>query len=64
VGVVLNLALYFGRAVAFKVSGAWQPDWFALAWIGISIVALYRYKQNMILWIGVSALAGLIYLSF
>lgn len=64
VGVVLNLALYFGRAVAFKVPSTWQPDWFALAWMGISLVALYRYKQNMILWIGVSALAGLLYLSF
>ena len=61
VGVVLNLTLYFGEAVIFPKGFQFSPDWFALVWIVISLVALYRFKINMILWIGISALAGLVY---
>jgi chromate transporter len=61
VGVVLNLTLYFGKVVIFPEGLLLQPDWFALAWIVLSFVALYRLKWNMILWIGVSAAAGLLY---
>ena len=35
-------------------------DYVALAWIIISFFALYRFKVNMILWIGISAAAGLL----
>lgn len=61
VGVMLNLALYFGRAVVFP--GGLSPagvDWFGALWILVSVVALHRFKVHMILWIGVSAVAGLI----
>lgn len=64
VGVVLNLTLYFGRAVVFPKGLEFSPDWFAIAWIVISLVALHRFKLNMILWIGVSAVAGLLYSFF
>ncbi|WP_114777452.1 chromate efflux transporter [Botryobacter ruber] len=60
VGVILNLTVYFGRAVVFPESFRF-PDLFALTWIIISVVALYRFKIGMIPWIGVSALAGLLY---
>lgn len=58
VGVVLNLTIYFGKAVTFPNGITAQPDWFALSWIILSFVALYRFKVNMILWIGISATAG------
>jgi chromate transporter len=61
VGVVLNLTLYFGRAVVWSKGFQFSPDWFAVAWIVISLIALHRFKLNMILWIGISALAGLVY---
>jgi chromate transporter len=64
VGVVLNLTLYFGKAVVFPKGFEFSPDWFAIAWTVISLVALHRFKLNMILWIGVSALAGFLYSIF
>lgn len=60
VGVILNLTVYFGRAVAFPGDGA-VIDYASLIWIVISFVALYRFKAGMITWIVVSALAGLIH---
>ncbi|WP_165699364.1 chromate transporter [Hymenobacter jejuensis] len=63
VGVILNLAVYLGQAVLFP-SGLLRLGalhWPSLLWILLSLVALYRMKVNMILWIGVSALAGLLY---
>jgi chromate transporter len=60
VGVILNLTVYFGRAVVVTAgNGAWGVDYFSLGWIVVSIVAMYRFKIGMIPWIGVSALAGL-----
>jgi chromate transporter len=35
-------------------------DFIALAWIVISFFALYRFKVNMILWIAISAIVGLV----
>jgi chromate transporter len=62
VGVILNLTVYFGKAVVFphgvEIS---KVDYFSLTWIIISFVAMYRFKINMIAWIGISALAGLIH---
>jgi chromate transporter len=62
VGVILNLTVYFGKAVLFpeQVSLA-RLDVFSLVWIIISFVAMYRFKIGMITWIAVSALAGLGY---
>ena len=60
VGVILNLALYFGEALIFPKELDFQNiNYFALIWSLISFVALYRYKIGMIPWIGISALAGL-----
>jgi chromate transporter len=60
VGVILNLTVYFGMAVLFPREISWIGlDLFSLAWLLISVVAMYRFKIGMIPWIGVSALAGL-----
>ncbi|WP_324671459.1 chromate efflux transporter [Hymenobacter sp. GOD-10R] len=63
VGVVLNLAVYLGRAVLFPTGRFDLADlhWPSLVWLLISLVALYRFKVNMILWIGISAGVGLLY---
>ncbi|MFT2011543.1 chromate efflux transporter [Pontibacter sp. 13R65] len=59
VGVVLNLAVYFGRAVV--LGQGQEVDWLALSWIVISFFAMYYYKVGMITWIAVSAAAGLLF---
>jgi chromate transporter len=66
VGVVLNLTIYLGKAVVFpKEVLISQLDYITLAWIVISFIAMYRLKINMIQWIGISAVFGLInYLLF
>ncbi|MCB0769973.1 MAG: chromate efflux transporter [Flavobacteriales bacterium] len=60
VGVILNLTIYLGKAVVFpqglSLSGM---DLLALGWVIVSFLALYRFKVNMLTWIGVSALFGL-----
>ena len=62
VGVVLNLTLYLGKAVIFPRHLVFsQIDFIALSWILISFIALFRYKINMISWIGISSIFGLIY---
>lgn len=60
VGVVLNLAVYLGRAVLWPAEGA-GLHWPSLVWLLVSLLALYRFKLNMIIWIGISAAAGLAY---
>jgi chromate transporter len=57
VGVVLNLTVYFGRAVVLPPGGS--IDYFSLSWIIISFMAMYRLKIGMVTWIIISALAGL-----
>lgn len=57
VGVIAQLSVYLGRAVLWPPSGGF--DALAALWILVSFAALYRFKVNMILWIGLSALAGL-----
>lgn len=64
VGVVLNLTLYFGRAVLFPGGIQMSPDEFSIIWLIISFIALFRFKMNMITWIVVSALAGILYQLF
>jgi chromate transporter len=69
VGVILNLTIYFGLAVVFSRGyihyslsfreDHFSIDLFAIAWIIVSFFALYRFRLNMIVWIGISALAGL-----
>ncbi|TGD80696.1 chromate efflux transporter [Hymenobacter wooponensis] len=61
VGVILNLGIYLGQAVVWPQGIRTAPDWFCLVWVTLSILALRWGKVNLILWIGVSALAGLAY---
>ncbi|TDD95751.1 chromate efflux transporter [Flavobacterium cellulosilyticum] len=62
VGVILNLTIYLGKAVLFPTRFSFlELDYSALIWTFISFVALFRYKVNMITWIGVSAIFGLSY---
>jgi chromate transporter len=57
VGVVLNLALYLGRAVIWP-SGQ-GIDWLALTWVLISLAVLWRYRSALIPWLLASAAFGL-----
>lgn len=62
VGVVLNLAIFLLVQVVFK--GEFSFAQFHLShfmWILISFAALYQFKINMILWLGISAVYGLGY---
>lgn len=61
VGVILNLTIYFALAVVIPQKTISNFDFFSLAWIVVSFMAMYRFKVGMITWIGVSALAGLTY---
>jgi chromate transporter len=63
VGVILNLTIYFSKAVLFS-HGLRQPEWLALIWTILSLFALYRLKVNMILWIVISGALGLLYTLF
>ena len=61
VGVILNLTIYLGRAVLFpEVFSLRYMNWTAIAWLVTSLMALYKFKVNMIVWIGISALYGII----
>lgn len=61
VGVVLNLTIYLGQAVVFpKEFSLTGLNAKAVVWIVISLIAMYRYKINMIKWIIVSVSFGLI----
>ncbi len=57
-GVILNLGIYFGKAVIIP-----SPPvvlWIPLLWTIISFIALRYLKINMIVWIGVSLFIGLL----
>ena len=62
VGVVLNLTIYLGKAVIFPREITFlQIDFITLGWIAVSFVAMFRFRINMITWIGVSAVFGLVH---
>ncbi len=62
VGVILNLTIYLGKAVLFPGELSLEGlDYVSLAWIVISFIAMYRFKVNMITWIGISAIFGLVH---
>lgn len=61
VGVILNLTIYLGEAVIFPEGLSFaQIDYLTLFWTVISFIALSRFKINMMLWIGLSAIFGLV----
>ncbi len=62
VGVVLNLAVWFGLHVLFPAHHG--IDWFALAVTVISFIALQKFKLDIIPVVAGAAVLGLIYRSF
>lgn len=62
VGVILNLTVFLGRSILFPrgLSPA-NLDPVALGWLLVSLIALYRFRVNVIAWIAVSALASEVY---
>lgn len=58
VGVILNLTIYLGKAVI--VSAETGVNYFSAAWIAVSVLMLYKFSANMIVWIVVSAFYGLV----
>ncbi len=59
VGVILNLAVWFGWHVLVP-AGTWASvDWFALAVGAAAFVALHRFKVNLIVVIAASGVLGL-----
>ena len=60
-GVVLNLSIYLSHAVLFSEGISFQHfNFIAAVWVVISIVAMYRFNINMMWWIVVSAMFGVI----
>ena len=57
-GGVLSLCLYLGQAVIMPA----PPEllWIPLAWTAVSLIALQYFKVNMMAWIGVSVIFGLL----
>jgi len=60
VGVILNLTIYLAKAVILPTNTLASLNYWALGWVVVSFIALYRFKVNMIAWIGISALFGLV----
>jgi chromate transporter len=64
VGVILNLAVWFGWHVTFP-QGTWASvDWFAVVVGAAAFVALHRFKVNLIAVIAASGASGLVVASF
>jgi chromate transporter len=62
VGVVLNLAVWFGLHVLFPAKGG--LDWFALAVSTIAFIGIIKWKWDVIPVVIASGLAGLIFKLF
>ncbi|MFK7808900.1 MAG: chromate efflux transporter [Saprospiraceae bacterium] len=61
VGVILNLTIYLGKAIVFPEGLSLASiDYVTLAWIAVSFIAMYRFKVNMMIWIGLSGIFGLV----
>jgi chromate transporter len=57
-GVIFNLGIYFGKAVI--IPSPPMVLWLPLLWTIISFIVLRFFKVNMIVWIGVCLVLGLI----
>jgi chromate transporter len=61
VGVILNLAFYLGVSVLFPQEISLDTlNIPSLIWLIVSLIALIRFQVNMITWIGISCLFGLL----
>ena len=58
VGVILNLALWFGFSVLFPVPG--QLEWIATGLFAAALLAIARYQLNVIILIPLAGLAGVL----
>ncbi len=58
VGVIVNLALFFGYHVLWPQGVSGSFDWFALLLGVAAAIALFRYQQSILRVLAVSALAG------
>jgi hypothetical protein len=56
--VMLNLLIYLGKSLILPQYPDLRPDWLALGWFLVSVLALQRYKVGMLWWLGISALVG------
>jgi chromate transporter len=61
VGVILNLAVWFGWHVIFPLETWASVDWFAVVVGAAAFVALHRFKVNLIAVISASGVSGFIY---
>lgn len=66
VGVILNLAVFFAWHAFWPQGSSATPfagtfEWFSLLVASAAFLALWKYKQNVMVVIGVSALLGLVY---
>ncbi|MGE5450369.1 MAG: chromate efflux transporter [Acidobacteriota bacterium] len=59
VGVILNLAVFFGYHVLWPHGLSASPDWTSAVIATLAAIALFRYKRNVIHVIGACALVGL-----
>ena len=59
VGVIANLAVYFGSRVLFPDGWGRAPDFFALALAVVSFVVLQRFRTPIYLMVPLGALAGM-----
>jgi chromate transporter len=57
-GVMFSLCFYFGKAILLPTPTDIQ--WMALGWTLISILALQYFRLNLLVWIGISLLTGLV----
>ena len=64
VGVILNLALFFGYHVIWPEGFAGRIDWLSAAITLFSAIALFYFKQSILRVIFVSALIGLFLKTF
>ena len=59
VGVILNLALVFGAAMIWPHGLSGGTNWFAVIMSGAAVVALYRFKADVLWVVLVGGLIGL-----
>lgn len=60
VGVILNLALFFGYHVLWPQGFAGVLDWLSALIVLAAIIALFRFKRNVIEVIAVCAALGIL----
>jgi chromate transporter len=62
-GVMLNLLIYLGKSLILPQYPDLRPDWLALGWFLVSVLALQRFKVGMLWWLGISAGVGVLRLT-